>query len=66
MKNFMRILTLCAAATLIPLAGAFAGDRSVVVELFTSQGCSSCPPAEAYMRELANRKDILALEFHVD
>ncbi|MGB0552415.1 MAG: DUF1223 domain-containing protein [Alphaproteobacteria bacterium] len=36
------------------------------MELFTSQGCSSCPPAEAYMRELADRKDILALEFHVD
>jgi len=38
----------------------------VVVELFTSQGCSTCPPAEAYLRELANRKDILALKFHVD
>ncbi len=38
----------------------------VVVELFTSQGCNSCPPAEAYLGELAKRKDVLALSFHVD
>jgi hypothetical protein len=38
----------------------------VVVELFTSQGCHSCPPAEAYLGELARRDDVLALEFHVD
>lgn len=38
----------------------------VVVELFTSQGCSSCPPAEAFLNDLADRKDVLALEFHVD
>jgi len=37
-----------------------------VVELFTSQGCSSCPPAEAYLGELAARDDVVALEFHVD
>ena len=37
-----------------------------VVELFTSQGCSSCPPAEAYLGELAERDDVVALEFHVD
>ncbi len=38
----------------------------VVVELFTSQGCSSCPPAEAFLGELAKRPDVLALELHVD
>ncbi len=38
----------------------------VVVELFTSQGCSSCPPADAYLGELAQRRDVLALAFHVD
>src|SRR3546814_15708575 len=38
----------------------------VVVELFTSQGCSSCPPAEAYLADLAARKDVIALEYHVD
>jgi hypothetical protein len=48
-------------------AAARAGDRPpIVVELFTSQGCSSCPPADAYLGELAMRPGILALAFHVD
>jgi hypothetical protein len=42
-----------------------AGSRPVVVELFTSQGCSSCPPADALLRELARRDDVLALGFHI-
>ena len=36
------------------------------IELFTSQGCSSCPPADAYLGNLAKRPDIVALSFHVD
>ena len=36
------------------------------VELFTSQGCSSCPPADAELGKLARRADIVALSFHVD
>ena len=49
------------------LFGASAAAKSpVVVELFTSQGCSSCPPAEAYMRDLAKRQDVIGLEYHVD
>ncbi len=44
-----------------------AGDRPlVVVELFTSQGCSSCPPADALLARLAKREDVLALSMHVD
>jgi hypothetical protein len=43
-----------------------APGRPVVVELFTSQGCSSCPPAEAFLSELArDRADVLALSWHV-
>ena len=52
----------CAAA----LSPALAQSRPVVVELFTSQGCSSCPPADAVLAELATRKDVLALGFHID
>ena len=38
----------------------------VVVELYTSQGCSSCPPADELMHELAARDDVLPLSLHVD
>lgn len=38
----------------------------VVLELFTSQGCSSCPPADALLGELAKRPDVIALAWHVD
>src|SRR5215475_14275601 len=52
-------------AAAIP-AAAGAADRPVVVELFTSQGCSSCPPANAYLNEMAKgRSDVLPLAFHV-
>jgi hypothetical protein len=47
-------------------SGAPRKDRLVVVELFTSQGCSACPPADAFMLELAKRPDILALTYNVD
>lgn len=54
-----------AAAALVGPAGA-GGDMPVVVELFTSQGCSSCPPADALLEELSQRRGILALSLNVD
>ena len=37
-----------------------------VVELFTSQGCAQCPPADALLTSLAERGDVVALAYHVD
>ena len=57
--------TCLATASLIGAAPAVADDP-LVVELYTSQGCSSCPPADEMLGELAKRDDILALSLHVD
>jgi hypothetical protein len=43
-----------------------ADPRPAVVELFTSQGCSSCPPADALLGEVARRDGVIALGFHID
>jgi len=60
-----QFLFLGALVALLPEIAA-AAERPVVVELFTSQGCSSCPPANAYLNELSKRpSDVLALAFHV-
>ena len=57
---------LAAVLALCCTAAAGAQQRPLVVELFTSEGCSSCPPAEAYIGELSKRADVVALAFHVD
>ncbi len=55
-----------AAACLLAAAGAWAGaSKPVVVELYTSQGCSSCPPADRILGQLAERDGVIALGFHV-
>jgi hypothetical protein len=66
----MRSLSLAAAAALAIIAAgegkARAGDISAVLELFTSQGCSSCPPADALLAELAKNPSLIALSLPVD
>mgnify|MGYP001946920862 CR=1 FL=1 len=63
MARFGALLT----AFLITLAApAAAQERPVLVELYTSQGCSSCPPADAFLHKLASRDDVIALALHVD
>ncbi|PRY26736.1 hypothetical protein CLV78_101837 [Aliiruegeria haliotis] len=55
------------AALLGAVATAVAEPRNlVVVELFTSQGCSSCPPADELLTRMAARDDVLPLALHVD
>jgi hypothetical protein len=51
------------AFAILPAA---AQEHTIVAELFTSEGCSSCPPADALLAELATRPHVLALSFHVD
>ncbi|MBK1636189.1 DUF1223 domain-containing protein [Rhodovulum adriaticum] len=61
-----RIIAGGLAAFLALVGPARAGDSPVVVELFTSQGCSSCPPVDALIAELAKRDDVIPLALHVD
>ena len=68
----MRRLTVLvpSVAALLAATGALAEpsqSRPVVAELFTSQSCSSCPPADALLATLKSaRRDVLVLDFHVD
>ena len=70
MMAFAKIGVAIAALGLVacPPRLALAGDAAhpTVIELFQSQGCSSCPPAEANVGAVSDRADVLALSFEVD
>lgn len=63
----MRRRDLILAAAAVGLARSVRADTpAVVLELFTSQGCSSCPPADALLGELVRQPGVIALAWHVD
>ncbi|MGV1014058.1 MAG: DUF1223 domain-containing protein [Methyloceanibacter sp.] len=63
----MGVGTLAAFATLVsPLPGEAEQPSPTALELFTSQGCSACPPADALLAELGKKPGIVALSFAVD
>lgn len=66
MKKYMQAAVLSFSVIGLTPHGAAAAEPLTVVELFTSQSCYSCPPAEKLLGELAQRDDIIALEHHVD
>lgn len=63
MKRLLAIAIFAFGLSTAPLV---AETSPVVVELYTSQGCSSCPPADELLAKLAKRDDVLPLALHVD
>jgi hypothetical protein len=74
----MRVLFLCLPAMFVatgnaqnpPLTFQSFGEQTALIELYTSEGCSSCPPAETWLSRLKEApglwKDFVPLAFHVD
>jgi hypothetical protein len=62
----MRHLVNAACGLWVAMAAPALAEQVVVVELYTSQGCSSCPPADEFVGMLASDPRILPLALHVD
>ncbi|MBL9047006.1 MAG: DUF1223 domain-containing protein [Tabrizicola sp.] len=62
----MRHFVSAACGIWLAAAGSLRAEPVVVVELYTSQGCSSCPPADEFVAMLASDPRILPLALHVD
>jgi hypothetical protein len=65
-QKFSAVCGLALAAAITAPAMAQDGTPVVVVELYTSQGCSSCPPADEFLAELARDPMVIPLALHVD
>jgi hypothetical protein len=65
MPFMLRHCLVAAAALIVPAAHAADAQHPTVIELFQSQGCSSCPPANANVNALSQQPDVLALSFAV-
>ena len=66
MSHRFRATAALALTSLIAGSAFAAPPRPAIVELYTSEGCSSCPPAEALIERLAKQPGVLPLAFHVD
>ena len=70
----MKLMTVCAlmvgAANAAPIQFQSSEHQTALVELYTSEGCSSCPPAEAWLTKLKSEpglwSDFVPVAFHVD
>jgi hypothetical protein len=58
--------TLALSSTAAPNCSARAGTATTVIELYTSEGCSSCPPADRWLSTLKAGPELVALAFHVN
>jgi hypothetical protein len=70
-RGFTRLVAALAVSAFAGIVAAQADEQLSdkplgVVELFTSQGCNSCPPADEFFAELAAKPDLVALSYHVD
>lgn len=53
-------------SAVVSLSPSAVANETVVVELYTSQACNTCPPADAFLGRLAERADVIAIALHVD
>ena len=65
-REFVASSLLTVSASRVRAEPAPGASGTVVLELFTSQGCSSCPPADAFLGELSRRPGVIGLSWHVD
>jgi hypothetical protein len=67
MRALLLICALAAPAVQAATCNTSSGDtRARLLELYTSEGCSSCPPADRWLSQLTERRDLVPLAFHVD